>query len=467
MFQGITTNVAGNCGFSFFPVKKERTPELKDYQGFFYYRDLPIDWESAEEFFERLENRIMQNYIPLIGHGSLRVNAAGFRKQLSKSEESEMESMLRESLESGCFGLSTGLMYMPGTFSDTDELIRMTKITKEYPNTIYTSHLRGYSATFIEAVKECIEIGRICEIPVQISHIGPFGVKYGTKIEEALGVIDDARSEGIEVVYDSLSYCGSDTLGVALFPPWSYADGIEEFLENLRKPDFWAEVSNAMQTYVPKWPSWEDNGWTDNFFECCGIENVYVQSAENGDLIGKSLVEIGEERKVDGWEALRQITIEEKANFNIFLDGIGGDLYHDSDQKHFDALIEHPVGLYSVDAIFDSHGISWLEAYGAFPRIIDKHVKKKQSLKLQDVIERMTSKVAERFNISDRGYLREGCKADIVVFDFEEIQDNPALFGKSPRYASGIEHVLINGEPAIADAKRGEAMAGRVIRNTG
>jgi len=466
LFQGITTNVAGNCGFSFFPIRQERLSELNDYQGFLLHKEFPIDWESADEYFDRLENRMMFNYVPLVGHGSLRVNAAGFAKKLNRSQAADMEMMLRESLESGCFGLSSGLMYMPGTFSDTDELIRFTKIVREYPNTIYTSHLRGYSATFIEAVKECIQIGRVCDIPVQISHIGPFGVKYGSKIDEALAVIDSARDEGIDVVYDSLSYCGSDTLGVALFPPWAYDKGIDEFLENLGRADFWNEVLTAMQTYVPKWPSWKGNGWTDNFFECCGIDNIYIQSAKNEELIGKSLVEIGRDRSVDGWEALRQITIEERANFNIFLDGIGGDLYGDSEQKHFDSLIEHPVGLYSVDAIFDAKGISWLEAYGAFPHIIDKYVKKKRNLALKDVVERMTSRVAERFHIADRGYLRSGCKADLVVFDLAGLQDNPALFDREPSYASGIEHVMINGELALADSRRTVAMAGRVIKNS-
>lgn len=465
LFQGITTNVGGNCGFSFFPIKPDRFSGLEDYQGFFRYKDFAIDWQDADSFFERLENRMMFNYIPLAGHGSLRVNAAGFSRQLGGDEAAAMATMLRESLAGGCFGLSSGLMYMPGTFSETKELAGLAKIVKEFPNTIYASHLRGYSATFIEAIEESIQIGQITGIPVQISHIGPFGVKYGSKIGEALTLIEKARAAGVNVAYDTLSYCGSDTLGVALFPPWAYEEGIEAFIENLKNADFWEKVLTAMQTYIPKWPSWEGNGWTDNFFECCGIENIYIQGAGNQDLVGKSLVEIGRMRKLDPWEALRQITIEERANFNIFLDGIGGDLYGDPEQENFDALIEHPVGLYSVDALFDKKGGSWLEAYGAFPHIFDKYVRRKRTVSLQDFIERITARIAERFHISDRGYLREGCKADLVIFDINNYKDNAALFDENPAYASGVEYVMINGEFVIERSRRNDALPGRVIRN--
>jgi N-acyl-D-aspartate/D-glutamate deacylase len=465
LYQGITTNVGGQCGFSFFPVRRERLKALSDYQGFLLYRDIDPEWEDCRQYFDFLEGRMLFNYAQLVGHGTLRVNAAGFSERISREQLQDMTRMLEESLDAGCFGLSSGLMYMPGTFARTDELVALARVAKRHPNTFYASHLRGYSATFLEAVQEIIQVGREAGLPVQVSHLGPFGVKNGYKIQLAIELMEKARQEGIDVAYDSLGYCGSDTLAIALFPPTSYSRGLDRFLEDIRGDSFWNAVVERLRTYVPQWPSWEGNGWTDNFVECCGIENIYVLGSRDPAFIGKSFVSLAAEWHVDEWEALRRVVLAERADFKILIDGIGGELYGSPEQPRFDAMIEHPLCINSVDEVFDRSGRSWLEAWGSFPHVVRRYVRERKTLELQTVVERFTSRIAERLGIGDRGYLRQGCFADIVVLDLNEYSDHPALFAQEPRRATGVEQLLINGEPVIANGRLNQVLPGQLIRN--
>jgi N-acyl-D-amino-acid deacylase len=308
-------------------------------------------------------------------------------------------------------------------------------------------------------------VGRETGLPVQISHLGPFGVKNGGKIALALRMMEKAREEGVDVAYDSLAYCGSDTLAIALFPPASYAAGLDRFLEDIRGDAFWSDVVRQMKSTVPRWPSWEGNGWTDNFVECCGIENIHVLGARDPAFVGKSFVRLGAEWGVDPFEALRRVVLAERADFKIFIDGIGGELYASASQPSFDAMIEHPLCIDSVDEIYDRSGRSWLEAWGSFPRIVRRYVRERKTLSLQAVIERFTATAAERIGIRDRGLLRKGFAADIVVLDPEGYTDHPALFAAEPEHATGVEHLLINGTTVIEDGRLLKVLPGRVIRN--
>jgi N-acyl-D-amino-acid deacylase len=277
--------------------------------------------------------------------------------------------------------------------------------------------------------------------------------------------MDKARQEGVDVAFDSLAYCGSDTLAIALFPPDAYSRGLERFLEDIRSDSFWNGVVRRLQTYVPRWPSWEGNGWTDNFVECCGIQNIYVLGSRDPSFVGRSFAALGQEWGVDAWEALRRVVLAERADFKIFIDGIGGELYGSSEQPNFDAMIEHPLCINSVDEVFDRSGRSWLEAWGSFPRIVRRYVREKKTLDWQTVVARFTARVAERLGISNRGYLRQGCFADIVVLDPASYSDHPALFAQEPRHATGVEQLLINGKPVIENGRLKRVLPGHLLRN--
>jgi N-acyl-D-amino-acid deacylase len=465
LYQGVTTSVGGNCGESNYPIIKSELKNIESYQGYVYHRKPNYRWGTLKEYLDAIEGKIIINYIPLVGHGTLRVIANGFQKDLSADSRNRMKVLLKECLDHRCFGLSSGLMYMPGTFSTTEELIELVKVVNEYPNTIYSSHLRGYSDTYIESVKEAIEIGRITGVRVQCSHLGPFGVKFGPQIDQVIELMNEARNQGVKIGYDSLAYCGGSTTIMALFPPWSYKDGLERFLMDIQDDAFYRKVTDYIECYVPRWPSWEGMGWTDNFVRSLGWENLYVLSAHNKEFVGKNFLQIGVERGTDKHEALRQVLIEEKCNVIMYMAGVGSCIDDSGDMSYFDRMIESPLSTIAVDAIFSDGGRTMPFAYGTFQRVIARYVRMKKTLTLKEVVEKFTSNVAEIFNITNRGYLKEGVYADIVVFDVDKMKDYPNIFSEKPELSSGVEYLLINGELIIDNRTFKERLSGEIIRN--
>jgi len=465
LFQGITTSVCGNCGISNYPIIKGEEKNLDSYQGFLHIRKPDYRWESLGEYLDYIKGKIIINFIPLVGHGTLRVISNGFNKDLTSKSKKKIKSMLIDCLDQGCFGMSSGLMYMPGTFSKTEELIELIKIIKKYPNTIYSSHLRGYSDTYLESVNEAIRIGRESGINVQCSHLGPFGIKFGPKIKEVLELLENANDNGIKIGYDTLAYCGGSTTIMALLPPWSYKSGLKKFLLDIKDKDFYEEIINYVENYIPKWPSWEGTGWTDNFIRSLGWKNLYVLGAKNDNFVGKNFIQIGKENSINKYEAMRKVLIEENGRAIMYMAGVGSCIDDEGDMSYFDRMIEKKMGLITVDAIYSSDGRTMPYAYGTFPRIIDRYVKIKRTITLKEAIEKFTSNVAEKINMKVRGYLRPGAYADIVIFDFDNIKDHPDIFAKKPKLASGIEYLLINGELIIDGGNFKEVLVGEVIIN--
>jgi N-acyl-D-amino-acid deacylase len=464
LFQGVTTSVGGNCGISNYPIYTDQLKNIESYQGFLHYREADYRWTTLKEFLEQIGGNIVLNYIPLVGHGTMRVICNGFKKELGSGPAEDMATMLRDCMDQGCFGMSSGLMYMPGTFSTTGELIKLCKILSKYETAVYSSHLRGYSDTFLESVNEAIEIGRKTGVRVQCSHLGPFGVKCGPQIDRALDMLREANKQGVEISYDSLAYCGGSTTIMALIPPWAYENGLEVFLKDIKDDGFYGKVMEYIESYIPKWPSWEGTGWTDNFVRCLGWDNLYVLGAKNTDTIGKNFIQIGKERGIDKREALREVLMEESGSAIMYMAGVGSCIDDNGDMTYFDKMIEDPMCTYTIDAIFSSGGQTMPYAYGTFPRIINRYVKNKGTITLKDAVERFTSRVADIFNIKDRGYLKRGAFADIVIFDLENMRDYPDIFAQKPELATGVEYLLINGKVVIENRALNEVLAGEVIR---
>ena len=362
-----------------FSPRPERRKELADYQGFLLYRDIEAEWVDCRQYFDFLQGRMLFNYAQLVGHGTLRVNAAGFSERISREQMQDMTRLLEESLDAGCFGLSSGLMYMPGTFAATEELVALARVAKRHPNAFYASHLRGYSATFLEAVKEIIQVGREVGLPVQVSHLGPFGVKNGYKIQKAIELMEKARQEGIDVAYDSLGYCGSDTLAIALFPPSAYSRGLDRFLEDIRDDSFWNALSGRLRAYVPQWPSWEGNGWTDNFVECCGIERIYgsgfppvLHSSARASCRSLSGMSCVGGAAPGSW---RTGGLQEESSSMAS----AGSFTPAPNSRSFDAVDRAPLCINSVDEVFHRSGRSSLEAWGSFPTSSERYVKERKT----------------------------------------------------------------------------------------
>ena len=467
LLQGVTTSLGGSCGLSIFPITGENFESYKKYINFLIYRKIDYKWGGFREYKEFIKDSLLMNIASLVGCGTLRVNAAGFNKNLTEKQFNKMDNLLMDVIDQGCFGLSSGLIYMPGTYSNTKELVRLAKTAKKrYQNSLYSTHLRGYSETLIDSLKEAIEIGQKSDIKVQCSHLCPGTPKFNSMVYKILELLEKARKKGVDIAYDSLSYPGGWTTVMILFPPWSYKNGIEKFLIDLKDDSFYRNMLEYINKFIPKWPPWSGDGWTENFINSLGWENLFILSSKSKDLIGKNFIQIAKDRKVDLYAALRDVILEEKADINLFFRGFGGayDFDDEEDLKYFDILIESKLSYVAVDSIFSKdNGITYTPyMYGAFPRIINRYVKKKKTLTLKDAIERFTCNVADRIGIKKRGYLREGYYADIVVFDYKNYKDYPTIF-KQQKYTTGVEYLLINGKLSVEKGKSRNISAGKII----
>jgi len=467
--QGVTTCVGGNCGFSIFPVVEKHLESFNNFSNFLLYEKIDYQWGGYKEYKKYIANKMLMNMACLTGCGTLRVNAADFNRGINKLQFKEMEKMLTETLEEGSFGISTGLMYAPGNFSSTDELLGLAKVAKKYPDTIYACHTRGSSQTFIDSIKEVIEIGEKSGIKVQVSHLGPETPKYNNQVYLALELLEKAKKRGVDIAYDSLSYPGGCTTIMAIFPPWAYEKGTERFLKDIKDNVFYKKMLAYMESYVPKWPTWEGEGWTDNFTRSLGWENLFILGAKNTSLIGKNFLQIADERKTDLYTALRDVLIEENADMNLYFRGSRGAVTFDDDEdlKYFDLLIENDLSHVAVDSVFSKGDTPTYTPYmyGAYPRIINRYVKKKKTLTLKEAIERFTSKVADRISIKRRGYLREGYFADITIIDYDNYEDYPVIIDNQ-EHTKGLDYLIINGKILIDDGRYNRIKAGKIITRT-
>jgi len=252
---------------------------------------------------------------------------------------------------------------------------------------------------------------------------------------------------------------------MAIIPPWAYSNGLEKFLADIRNDDFYKKVIDCMENYIPVWPSWEGTGWTDNFVRSLGWENLFVLGAKNKDFVGKNFIQIGMDRKINKYEALRQVLFEENASAIMYMAGVGTCIDDNQDMSYFDRMIENPMSLIAVDAIFSRGGNTMPYAYGTFPRIINRYVKQKKTLTLKETVEKFTNRVSEKFNINDRGYLRKDAYADIAIFNLEDVKDYPDIFSDKPLLPTGIKYLLVNGSPVIEGEKfNSEILAGEIVQ---
>jgi len=468
--QGVTTQVIGNCGYSCAPVRGETKEALEKYM---LAPRVEIDWHSFGEYLHRLESQgVSTNVASLVGHGVVRIAVMGWAdRRLKESELEEMMGLVAQAMEEGAFGLSTGLAYAPGLFSDTNEIVELAKVAAKYHG-FYSTHIRTDGMTWEKSVQEAIEIGEKARLPVQISHIESHYPNWG-KQEEILNLIEEARKRGLDVLCDIPPYiCGATGLNTIL-PDWAHEGGAAKSVERLRSPEMRAKIRKSVMSEREKHSLPIPTMLAD------GLSNkIWLGSSErNPTLIGKSLSEIGELRGTDPIEAAFDLIVEEE----------GGDVSIIAEQHSEDDMrrvVEYPRSMIASD------GTSWApygllgdlakpnpRGYGVFPLTFRKYVRGetrkempsdvgKKILTLQDAIRKMTSLPAQRLRLKDRGLIREGVWADIVIFDPEIIEDQ-ATYKNPHQYPKGIEYVLVNGAIVVEKGDHTGALPGRVLRGPG
>jgi len=381
----------------------------------------------------------------------------------SESEYREMDRRIREAIEAGAFGISYGLIYPPGQFARTEELVR-TAAAASAAGGFAAFHQRGSGrSTCLEAVEELLEVGRVARCSVHHSHEESVGPGAWTLIERVIEREEEARRDGIDLTMDVIPYTWVCTTMLAIYPPWALSGGVEAFLSRLRDPGDRARMRREVGTVVPAWPPWEGSGWIMNLVREVGWERIFVghvNGSANRPAVMKSLRELGEMRGRDPFDAVSDLMLEEGGVVTQLIFGISGDAATDTPLL---PLLRHPTRALVSDAWDIGKGSPHPGAYGAFPRVLGHYALERGVMSLEEAIRKMTSLPAARMGMATRGVLRAGAYADMVVFDPGRVRDRSTC--REPRlYPDGIERVFVNGREAARDGRLTGVAAGRVLR---
>lgn len=451
--QGITTEVIGNCGISLAPLLPKTIDVLKKELGVLA-NEITWNWSTFEEYCTKLlKQGISVNVAPLIGHGILRGNVMEYEnREPTKDELDEMKAFLAESMNEGAFGMSSGLIYTPGSYAKTDELTELAKVVSKYGG-IYSSHIRNESDRLLEAVKEAIRIGETANLPVEFSHMKSAGKSNWGRIKEALGIIEAARDRGIEVTGDFYPYTAGSTGLDACLPPWVHEGGREEMFKRLQDQTMRKKIVDDIKKGVEGW---------ENLIKDAGWDSIVISYCEkNKQYEGLSISEIAKKQAADPFDSVFNLLVEEEGGVGIVL--------HMMCEEDMKVVMKNPLTMVGTDGEgyapygLLARGKPHPRNYGTFPRILGKYVREEKVLTLQDAIRKMTSLPAQKLGLFNRGLIREGFWADIVIFNPLKVTDK-ATFTNPHQYPEGIEYVIVNGQKVIDKKEHTGKLPGKVLR---
>ncbi len=459
VMQGVTTVVAGQCGSSSAPVN----PNLREEMEKRLARILPpevefrITWTTFDEYLQEEEKAgLGANIAHLVGHGAIRVAAMGYEaREPTRGELERMRELTAEAMEAGAYGLSTGLIYPPGIFAKTDEIVEVTKVAAGYGG-VYDTHIRGEGRTLMEALREAISVGERAGIPVQVSHHKASHREVWGRSAETLAMMEDARKRGVDITADQYPYRAGATSLATLLPPWAHEGGMERLLERLRNPELRERMRRDIEEGLPGW---------ENFAGELGWENIfvtYVVTEGNKPFEGKNLREIREARRdPNEYKSLFDLLLEEE--------GAAGMIIFSMEEEDVRRIMGHPLQMVGTDSGSSSttgfmrRGKPHPRGFGSYPKILGRYVREHEVLGLEEALRKMTSFPSQRFGLLDRGVLRPGMWADVVVFDPDTVIDR-ATYQDPHQYPEGIEYVLVNGEVTVDEGEYTGALAGRTLR---
>ncbi|KAF0145231.1 MAG: N-acyl-D-amino-acid deacylase [Nitrospirae bacterium] len=444
--QGVTTEISGNCGLSAAPLYKDafehREKDLKEL-------GIKERWSTFEEYFRILTRKgIALNFVTLTGHGNIRASVIGYKdKKPDAKELRKMQSLLSQALDAGATGLSTGLIYPPGIYSDTEELIELCRCLNS--SLIYTSHMRSEGKNLIESIKEIIRIGKEAKIKVHISHIKTAGKENWHKIGEAISLIENARGKGVKVTCDRYPYTASSTDLDTILPSWTYDGGAEQELRRLKSSNIREKIRKEILQRI----------YDEDYWESVRVSSVISQ--KNKWMEGKTLSYISKKMKKSPVDTLFKILIDEKLRAGAIFSSMNED-----NLKKFLSLPYTMIGSDSSARSFSGPtrtGKPHPRTFGSFPRFLGKYVRDNGMMSMNEAIHKMTMLPAKTFGIRGRGIIRKGAFADIVIFDAKKIIDK-ATFNRPFLKPDGIYYVVVNGRPAVWEGKFTGQTAGRVLR---
>ncbi|MFQ5712642.1 MAG: amidohydrolase family protein [Candidatus Scalinduaceae bacterium] len=447
IYDGVTTEICGNCGTSAFPLRGQLLENRRKGLSKF---GLDINWQTAKDFFKRTDevpSSINRGF--LVGHGNIRACILGYEdREPDKNELVSMEKELRDAMEAGAFGISSGLVYPPGCYAKTSELIELCKIVKEH-NGIYTTHMRDEGDKIETALAETINIARMSGVNTQVSHIKTWGERNWEKIGKIERLLSEARSDGIKISCDRYPYIASGTDLDVILPNWVYEGGAIEEKKRLKDPLYRERIIKDMT----------HEGKDQKFWESIMISSVH--DSERKDYEGKTVAKIAKTLKVSPLEFVLDLLIAEDCRVGV--------LFFNMSDENLDKILSWDFVMIGSDSSLRStsgalhFGRPHPRCYGTFSSVIRKYVNEKNLFSIEEAIYKMTGLPAQKIGFKDRGVLKEGFFADVTIFDQNVIAEK-ATFADPHNYSEGIKYVLVNGKLTIKDGEHVGAMNGVVLR---
>lgn len=427
LLQGVTTVIGGNCGGHPYPLE-ELNRELQ-------------------------EEGISINFGCLIGHNTIRREVMKYKMDPPTDEEmTQMKALIDQEMKAGGLGFSTGLSYLPGIYSETEELVELASVIAPYDG-IYASHIRDQAEHITEAIEEAIEVGETNGITVQISHIKLADDAVWGETERITKPVEDARTRGVNVFLDQYPYTATSSGFTSSLPSWAFEGGREQFLERIKNP----EIYNKIKAHIIERRLTSTKGINK-------LGTIFIANSRNySEYEGKNLQEILMARG-------KNLTVDNGADLIIEIEKNGGAscVFFQMDEKDVEDLMKLSYNMIGSDGAVQEvgKGVPHPRNYGTFPRVISHYVKEKAVLTLEEAIRKMTALPAWVFRLKDRGLLKEGMYADICIFDLENFKDR-ATFSEPHQYSQGLSCVIVNGEIAIKDDTHTNKRSGRILYGSG
>lgn len=456
IFQGITTEFSGEGGS---PGPLNDAIIAADRLAYDHFKIDP-DWRTLGQYFARLERQgIGINVGTYVGATQVRRMVLGdVDRTPTDADLTRMRELVRQAMQDGAVGLSTSLQYPPAPYAKTEELIALAAEASRNGG-VYATHMRSESDEILPALDEAIRIGREAKIPVEIWHLKTAGKRNWGRMGEVVARIESARRAGVDIAADTYAYPAWFNSLSAMVPPWAHDGGTAKLLERLRDPAARRRIRHDMETAG----SWENNAWQ----EISDPKAILIGAVQNPALLplqGKTLAEVAKQRKADPIDALLDLLIEDRAYTYVAVFGMSEPDVALALQQPWVSINNDSQGTAPDGILGQDHPHP--RAYGTFPRILRKYVREEKRLTLEDAIRKFTSLPAQRMRLSDRGVLKAGMWADIVIFDPAQVRDL-ATFAKPNQLSEGMRWVLVNGVAVIADGKATGALPGKVLRGPG
>ena len=438
--QGVTTEAIGMDGLSYAPISSVKLEQLLIFLAAINGTPPPdVRWSSVKEFLDVLDGRAACNVAYMVPHAAIRIEAMGWEDRLPTPPELErMKQLARQGMEDGAFGFATGLTYPPGAYSDTDELVAISGAVADLGG-FYMTHARYTKGDqLLDPFREAIAIGKRSGVPVHISHFHSPVEGMGQRM---IGLVDEGRSADVDVTFDQYPYAAASTILHSLLPYWVHAGGPDVLVERIKDPGVREQIGDAVN---PMWGS----TLNDYIFS-------HIGSDKNKQWEGRSIVDMAsfEDKKLV--DSICDLLIEE--NLEVAFVARTGN------PENIRTIVRHPAHMVGSDGVLTGE-MPNPRTYGTFPYVLGQFAREEGLFRIEDAVRKMTALPAQRLGLQDRGILRDGMKADVVVFDPDTVEAK-ATFEDPKRYPVGINYVIVNGKIVIDDGIHTGALPGRALKS--